>query len=633
MRVFILYIMRYTSLCALGKIDCIVVVVSVYIPSRMSKPFKNSPLTLSAGYANGTVHVAVKPPTDGERQGIVLTLIFDVSGSMSSNACKVGDDATQYHTRLDLLKVVAELQVRMLGEMDTLCLITFSDNGQIILQPTLMTGVGKDSAVNAIKGMRAEGCTNLWNSLEVAQEVMSRPEYAESLRYAIMLTDGEESYPAPAVGGTVGGFAELPRSFILNIFGFGSQLDSSKLAALTNTAGGRFSNIADFMTLATTSINCLATGLASCSTGDTVLITYEDGSSTEHKTSLVQFGQDRNIVFKTAKKPVNATLQRGAAAADFTGEISPQFQARADILAALHSTLASSQVAAAPYAAIYARYPGMADVAELNTELPSGCAGDNWAKWGKHYHWAYLQALENDHRMNFKEVGQAHLGGAAFERYKKIGDAVYSQIPKPRPTGGSTSTGSFQYGGAAAIRTVAAMAHTNDPTNAGGCWAPGSMVRMADGTRKAIELVQPDDKIWTTTGDATVEYTLKLGRHKNPVQNMCRVGRLLLTWYHPVKQGLIWVPPCTVAAIEQINMPVVHNLIVSNGHVLDIEGILTVSLGHGLDEEGVEHAFFGSKARILDAIKLQPGFAERRVVYQNLVAVRDSGAIVGWEDS
>ena len=598
-------------------------------------PFKNSALTVTAGYSDGIAHVAVKPPATGERQGLVIALIFDVSGSMQTNACKVGDSQL-YHTRLDLLKLVAELLVRMLGPTDTLTLITFSDNGRVLFPPALMTDEAKERAAMAIKGMRTEGATNLWNSLEVTNDVMSRAEFMESLRYAIMLTDGEESYPAPFPAGTVGGFEQLPRSFVLNIFGFGAQLDSAKLAALTQVAGGRFSNIADFMTLATTSINCMATGLSTCSMGDTVLITYEDGTSSEHKTSLVQFGQDRNIVFKTAKKPVKATLQRGGAAAEFTAEVATPMKARADMLEGIRAVLASrGQRATEIYRPIYAKYPGLPDVTELNTELVSGGTAANWDKWGQHYHWAYLQALENDHRMNFKEVGQAHLGGAEFEKWKKLGDTVFSVIPKPQPTGSTTVAQTYGNYSAPAPRATASFDNTNDERNGGGCWAPGSAVRMADGSRKAIELIQPGDMVWTEGGNAVVEFTVELGTHDSPHQNMCMVGNLCLTWYHPVKQGKIWVPPCTIAEVKAMRMPVVHNLIVSNGHVLDIDGIMTVSLGHCLTEEGVKHAFFGSKERILDAMKGQPGFAERRVVYRNLVALRDpvTSEIVGWKDS
>jgi hypothetical protein len=85
-----------------------------------------------------------------------------------------------------------------------------------------------------------------------------------------------------------------------------------------------------------------------------------------------------------------------------------------------------------------------------------------------------------------------------------------------------------------------------------------------------------------------------------------------------------------VATVEAVHMPVVYNLMLSAGHVLDIDGTLTVSLGHGLTADGVTHGFFGSKARILNAIKGLKGFAERQVVFEQLTAVRADGVIVDW---
>jgi len=398
------------------------------------KPFKNARLELVPSFQKEgviyKVHLAVKPPAAGERQGMVITLIFDTSGSMHDNACKVGDDATNYHTRMDLLKMVAELLVRMLCADDVLCLVVFSDNGNVLLPPTAMTDAGKSSAISAIKAMHPSGCTNLWNALEVTHHVMARPEYSESLRYAIMLTDGVESYAANHALGTVGAFAALPRSFVLNVFGFGAGVSSAMLSSLASASGGRFTNIADFTTLATSSINALATGIATCSANVPLTVTYSDGSTSEHQTSLVQYGQNRDIVFATSKVPVSASMN-GLPGIPFSEGVSILALARYDIIAAITGTLTSAG-RHNQYAAVHSKYAdtdAAADVSECATggELVMGCASpETWEKWGMHYSYAYKQALENDHRMNFKEKGQARLGGAEFEKYKALGDAAFS---------------------------------------------------------------------------------------------------------------------------------------------------------------------------------------------------------------
>jgi Mg-chelatase subunit ChlD len=468
------------------------------------KPFKNARLELVPSFQNEgviyKVHLSVKPPATGERQGMVITLIFDTSGSMNDNACKVGDDATNYHTRMDLLKMVAELLVRMLCPDDILCLVVFSDNGNVLLPPTTMTDAGKSSAIAAIKAMRPSGCTNLWNALEVTHDVMARPEYSESLRYAIMLTDGVESYAANHAQGTVGAFASLPRSFVLNVFGFGAGINSATLSSLASASGGRFTNIADFTTLATSSINALATGIATCSANVPISVTYSDGSTSEHQTSLVQYGQNRDIVFATSKVPVSASMN-GLPGIPFTEGVSILALARYDIIAAITVALTNAG-RRTQYAAVYSKYTdtdAAADVSECapGGELVMGCAStETWEKWGAHYSYAYKQALENDHRMNFKEKGQARLGGAEFEKYKTIGDRAFSGIAKPPPTGTSTAPASRNYsaygggtGGytAPVVRAVATVASTNDPTQSAGCWAPS----LPGGSHAA-----PRDHVW-----------------------------------------------------------------------------------------------------------------------------------------
>lgn len=164
------------------------------------------------------------------------------------------------------------------------------------------------------------------------------------------------------------------------------------------------------------------------------------------------------------------------------------------------------------------------------------------------------------------------------------------------------------------------------------CWAPSSLVLMADGRRVAVELLKPGDKVWTEAGDARVDFTLRMASSRP--KRMCRVGNLLLTELHPVKVGGRWVAPSAIAPVAFVAMPVLHNLILSRGHVLDIDGTLTISLGHDLREEGVEHAFFGSREAVLRALRgheTSPGV----VAFNEIAAVvdNDTRQVVGWADA
>jgi hypothetical protein len=157
---------------------------------------------------------------------------------------------------------------------------------------------------------------------------------------------------------------------------------------------------------------------------------------------------------------------------------------------------------------------------------------------------------------------------------------------------------------------------------------------MADGSRKQIQHVRPGDVVRTEGGNsATVLYTLELGT-KQPLLKMCRVSELWLTPYHPVKIGGVWRNPCDLVATMEMPMPKLFNIILDGRHVLEISGAITVSLGHGLTESGVAHPFFGSRECIMEAIKGQPGFAEGRVIFKDLVATHDktTGLINGWAE-
>jgi hypothetical protein len=83
-----------------------------------------------------------------------------------------------------------------------------------------------------------------------------------------------------------------------------------------------------------------------------------------------------------------------------------------------------------------------------------------------------------------------------------------------------------------------------------------------------------------------------------------------------------------------MSIPKLINLMLDKGHVVEIDGVKTVSLGHGLLEVGVEHSYFGSRRSLLEDMKGQPGFAEKKVVFKNLQYRRDpvTGLICGWYD-
>ena len=161
------------------------------------------------------------------------------------------------------------------------------------------------------------------------------------------------------------------------------------------------------------------------------------------------------------------------------------------------------------------------------------------------------------------------------------------------------------------------------------------MILLADGlTRQSVETLRAGNMVWTPDGSARVEHALVLGR-QDTHQDMCTYMTLCITPYHPILVNGVWTTACKFAPSVLTHMPTVYNLILDQGHVVNANGVLTCTLGHGMTGPVIGHDFFGVKDRILDAIRVQPGFAEGRPVYANLVPTYDplTNLISGWKDA
>ena len=165
----------------------------------------------------------------------------------------------------------------------------------------------------------------------------------------------------------------------------------------------------------------------------------------------------------------------------------------------------------------------------------------------------------------------------------------------------------------------------------GGCWAPGSMIKMADGSRKPIQDVRKGDRVWTIAGPSDVEYALEIGT-KQLKQPMVLLGGLLITPWHPVLDKMVWTHPADLGTIVDCEVPKVYNLVLTSGHIVEVSDTLTVTLGHGFKGSVIEHAYFGNKDLIVYDLASQPGFSDGRPVYKNLMAKKEDGQIVGWYD-
>ena len=113
---------------------------------------------------------------------------------------------------------------------------------------------------------------------------------------------------------------------------------------------------------------------------------------------------------------------------------------------------------------------------------------------------------------------------------------------------------------------------------------------------------------------------------------MVQIGRLSISPWHPIRRNGEWTFPAHVPGYQDRSVQTVYNLVLSRGHVIDVEGVQCVTLAHGFVEPVLKHDFFGTHA-VVESMQRQPGFTEGRPVFADLVATRDEAGVVnGWRD-
>lgn len=623
------------------------------------EPFVDCALQLDASITRSHLNIKVTPPAEGERQSALVFVLLDISGSTGENSGADLEAGAADYTILDLCKHTVRTLGGILGDKDMLCLITYSSTAKVVLKPTVMDKEGRKKLDTILKPISPEGNTNIWAALELMDRIASAPEYANSNIAAALLTDGVSNQnPGRGVLEMFRLYGK-PSLYNLSTFGFGYNIDSTLLIGLSNASGGAFAFCPDFSMVATVFINWAATTLASAAKPKTIKVGFADGSVASINTGTIQFGQSRSFTLALKSDVTSITMDALSVSSPAKVEaLDLEDMARFDLIGALKD-LMEANGSLTPLTGLYDKYKGT-PAEKLMSEIKAGgqvvigtqgtlAHGQSyWTRWGRHYIPAYLRAHELQQRMNFKDAALQFYGSKNFETIQTIGDHVFGTVDPFDPSGSKKGQYSTMYPGSAprsssptytrgpTVRSVMSpmMSLTQSAGGAalGGCWAPGSLIRMANGFKKPIEDVRKNDLVWTIAGPALVEYAIEIGT-KQLTQPMVQLGELLLTPWHPVLDKMVWVHPADLAPIAQFPVRKVYNLILNKGHIVDISDTLTVTLGHGFKGNTIEHAFFGNKDLVLYDLASQPGFVEGRPVYQNLMAKKVDGEIVGWYDS
>lgn len=606
-----------------------------------AKPYVSSPLAMKCQVYKKDdrqfLHMNVSATGESARQPIVLILIVDNSGSMGEVADNEAKESFGY-TRMDLVKHTIRMISAVLGENDSLAIITYSTTARVAIGPTQMTADGRAKITRVLESIQPDSQTNIAAGVRAAMDLVNDESMDNRNIVGVLLTDGLPNINPPR--GLLPTLQRTPmrNKWTLNTFGFGYNIDSALLSEMAEWGRGLFGFIPDCSMVATIFINFLANVLSTAATNAT--ITYGPSS---FDTGPIMYGQSRDFVLQCDEVPIcklNDTVVSVAEVsnADFADgrqkyiaaikkslhdAKSKHYTDAVDALKKVADTLSSLSN---PQVKEFVR-----DICGSDPEGQIGMAPQQayYAKWGEHYMRSYLRAQLIQQCMNFKDPGLQVYGGDLFREIQTLGDKAFDDLPPPIPSGKPVATDSYAvYPPVNSMRSLTQS--FNNPS--GGCFHGNCTVLMADFTRTPIKDVIPGSLVWTPNGPARV-IALVTCNTKNKSQPMSQIDGLSITPWHPIRVKGLWQFPASLYFYTERMLQTVYNLVLDNGHIVNVEGFDCITLGHGFTEPVAAHDFFGTQ-RVIDDLKKLPGWAEGRPTFTNLVAVKDpvTNMITEWRD-
>ena len=597
------------------------------------------------------LHIRAECDPSSARQPIVVLIALDNSGSMAEMVDP--DNKEILYTRMDLARHTVNVVANMLGPLDSLGVVSFSTSSKLVMDPTLMNDAGKAKIKAVLQTVQPDGSTNIDAAVRALMNMANRPEMTGKNIFAALLTDGEETV-IPSPSGTVKALCrlEMKNQWNFSTFGFGYSLNSVLLSQLSemHTSGGSFGFIPDLTMIGTIFINWIANALSTGIRGTEIGYSVNGSEPVFIHSGPISVSQPRDFLIQipaglTVKihhnglvvdalpsTPSDVVLAQHYYMDSIEQMISVAGSGRSEVtFGILAKVIESFADSTNPNVKALLRDIESADP----TEGQIGMAGRYWDKWGSHYSRSYLRAQKLQRRLNFKDPGSLIYGGSdssLFSQLVTAGEQTFMTLEPPLPSGQSYSSSGTRPNPTTA-QVSAYLTQQSMSAYSGGCFQGDMLVRLADGEHNYLKCLQPGDMVWTTTGPAEVIALVKIGHSKHKSLMMSKVHNCVLTPYHPyLNEQNQWVIGMDTVGEVEVDINIVYNLVLTNGHIIDVGGIKACTLAHGFKGPVIEHPFFGTDAVIND-LKKCDGWASGYPTYKNLEVRRENGVIVEWFDA
>ena len=655
---------------------------------KSTEPLPQPAITVATTPA-GSLLISVSTPDTGTTLPTLFIDCLDISGSMGSSSVDTSTQGTSdaaVFSRADLVRHSVATQIELLRPQDEMAVVLFDNNATVALDPTN----NKAAAKAVLPLIQPTGGTNFWVGLQRALTLASRATATTGTpRNVVILfqTDGETDQsllPPRGLGPTLRSWLDTHPGSRLTIhtigYGYGSALDTPLLREIAEIGGGTYNYIPDGSMVGTVFIHLMANLMSAQHTHLHVQI--PDAAITR-PVGFLQGGQSRDIVITGPAPPTPFTVAVTGPPGTLTSLTVTEPPAttptaaihdlRTDLLAALREAYvlaeagdlptAAARVAAVTTAA--AASPLLTDIVDPHPyrgQISKAFASAQaWTRWGRHYVPGVIFQHENQWATNFKDESSKVYGGPTFRSLVDRGDTIFNSLPPPTA---SCAAYSRSYSAAAAPLS---MASTNSAV--GPCFLGASRMKMADGTEKRCDEIQPGDVeaagyrircvIKTLVPYADVVRLENRALRPADAAHLDESGGFHhgasapdanqrnqddcggFTLWHPVFVDGRWQHPADVGRVERVATDAIYNYVLEqptdavtneNPGVVIINGIMTCTMGHGMTGPVIGHPYFGRREpghrNILDDLEVQPGWSTGYITWSNLTVTHDAQGLI-----
>lgn len=571
-------------------------------------------------------------------------VVLDISTSMESLATINDESGNKVETQLsylDLTKHCIKMYIHSIVENDLFTLIVFSDNAYNIFTKEIVNKDTVEELINRLMRINANGLTNLWAGIKAALYQLEdiSPNYINSIT---VYTDGvPNNNPPRGITVELGKYLEEFNitNVPIHILGFGYNLEINTLTNISDMTNGSFNFIPTAAEMITVMVHLISNIKMKYNKGATLKISYETITEQElldnckyltqsynidnvSKTITINIGQVNtlNILLKNKIEynprityTVNYLKQDiQEICIESIEKIPPIFRATACFIEHIMNMYDNATMDRIyKNKQIYTELLSILDIdngrinsmtKDLTGEIKLALLdSNNFTKWGKYYIPSIIGAYKRQECNNFRDFGIQHFCSEEFKYIRDIINELCDTLPEPQPT--QRHSDRYYANRGYNVQQAPRAVNVRSYEQFGGCIHPECLIKTPTGFIE-LDFIKKGDEVINSEGTISIVECITHHKCPNNQANLCKIGCLLITPYHPIINNNSWQFPIDINPSVNIQCNYVINLVLEDRKSVNINNIVCCTLGHGLEGDVISHPFFGTE-KIIENFKEQ----------------------------